>query len=349
MSWLRRHRWIVVAVMVVLFACSSVVAAAYAYDRTHSDVIAKGIHVGRIDLSGLDANAARAKLRNTFHPLSKPLVIRYPHGHLVLTPRQAHVGVNVNQLVSLALKRSHRSWFLPRAWREVTGGRVKGSFQPRIVYSKHVVAKVVTELQKKLYKPPKDAAVVPSYNKLVLQGGHAGRAVSAKPLRQAIVKALVSRFALRHLKVTLHHVDAKVTFAALQKQYPSFITIDRNAFTLRVYQKLKFIKSYPIAVGQQGLQTPAGLYHIQDKQVDPSWHVPKSPWAGSLAGQVIPPGPADPLKARWLGIYNGAGIHGTDVLGSLGTAASHGCIRMAIPDVIELYDRTPLGTPVYIA
>lgn len=77
--------------------------------------------------------------------------------------------------------------------------------------------------------------------------------------------------------------------------------------------------------------------------------MPNSAWAGSLAGQTIPPGPQDPLKARWMGIFNGAGIHGTDVLSSLGSAASHGCIRMAIPDVIALYAQTPLGTPVYIA
>ncbi|MEA2146415.1 MAG: L,D-transpeptidase ErfK/SrfK, partial [Solirubrobacteraceae bacterium] len=54
------------------------------------------------------------------------------------------------------------------------------------------------------------------------------------------------------------------------------------------------------------------------------------------------------IKARWMGIYNGAGIHGTEELSSLGSAASHGCIRMAIPDVIKLYSQTPLGTPVYI-
>ena len=69
----------------------------------------------------------------------------------------------------------------------------------------------------------------------------------------------------------------------------------------------------------------------------------------SLAGKVIPPGPDDPIKARWLGIYNGAGIHGTDELSSLGSAASHGCIRMAIPDVIQVYDWVPLGSPVFIA
>jgi lipoprotein-anchoring transpeptidase ErfK/SrfK len=48
------------------------------------------------------------------------------------------------------------------------------------------------------------------------------------------------------------------------------------------------------------------------------------------------PGPQDSLKARWMG-FNGAGIHGTDDVGSLGSAASHGCIRMAIPDVVALY------------
>jgi lipoprotein-anchoring transpeptidase ErfK/SrfK len=76
--------------------------------------------------------------------------------------------------------------------------------------------------------------------------------------------------------------------------------------------------------------------------------VPNSAWAGSLAGQTIPPGPADPLKARWLGIFSGAGIHGTDETWSIGQAVSHGCVRMSIPDVIELYPRVPVGTPIYI-
>ena len=49
-----------------------------------------------------------------------------------------------------------------------------------------------------------------------------------------------------------------------------------------------------------------------------------------------------------MGIYAGAGIHGTDDVGSLGTAASHGCVRMSVPDVIELYDQVDVGTPIYI-
>jgi len=107
--------------------------------------------------------------------------------------------------------------------------------------------------------------------------------------------------------------------------------------------------TYTVAIGMAGLETPAGLYHIQDKQVNPSWHVPNSAWAGKLAGKVIPPGPDNPIQARWMGIYAGAGIHGTDDAGSIGSAASHGCIRMRIPDVEELYDQVPVNAPVYIS
>ncbi len=134
----------------------------------------------------------------------------------------------------------------------------------------------------------------------------------------------------------------------LADAYPRYVYIDRGSYTLRFYHHLRLKKSYSIAVGQQGLETPAGLYHALDKQVDPSWHVPNSAWAGSLAGQVIPPGPSDPLKARWIGIFDGAGIHGTDDIGSLGSAASHGCVRMSIPDVIDLYDRVEVGDPIYV-
>ena len=49
-----------------------------------------------------------------------------------------------------------------------------------------------------------------------------------------------------------------------------------------------------------------------------------------------------------MGIYDGAGIHGTDAVNSIGTNASHGCVRMRIPDVEELYYQVKVGTPVYI-
>jgi lipoprotein-anchoring transpeptidase ErfK/SrfK len=114
-----------------------------------------------------------------------------------------------------------------------------------------------------------------------------------------------------------------------------------------------FVKNYSVAVGMVGLETPAGLYHIQNKAVNPAWTEPNSDWVPAAdRGKVVPGGsPENPLKARWLGIFNGAGIHGIDPseYGTIGHAASHGCVRMRIPDVIDLYPRVPVGAPIYIS
>jgi lipoprotein-anchoring transpeptidase ErfK/SrfK len=77
--------------------------------------------------------------------------------------------------------------------------------------------------------------------------------------------------------------------------------------------------------------------------------VPEEAWAGDLAGKVIPAGdPRNPLEARWLGFHDGQGIHGTADIASLGDAASHGCIRMSVPDVERLYRRVPVHAPVIV-
>jgi lipoprotein-anchoring transpeptidase ErfK/SrfK len=230
----------------------------------------------------------------------------------------------------------------------LTGARVKANLRPRITYSRAAVERAVRELQRRLRRSPVNAVLVPSFDRVMIKSGHRGVAVAAALLHREIATTLVSKQAPHLVVVPIRRPRPRVTVAVLRRRYPSFITIDRSAFKLRLYSHLRLVRTYPIAVGRIGLQTPAGLYHIQNKAVDPSWYVPLSAWAGSLAGQVIPPGPDDPLKARWLGIFNGAGIHGTDETWSIGHAVSHGCVRMTIPDVIDLYDRVSVGTPVYI-
>jgi lipoprotein-anchoring transpeptidase ErfK/SrfK len=172
--------------------------------------------------------------------------------------------------------------------------------------------------------------------------------VQKAALAEAVAANLAQPTSDRRVPVPTTTTRPKVSTRELAKKYPTIIAINRGGFSLTLYKRLKKVKTYTIAVGQQGLETPAGEYPVVDKQINPSWHVPNSAWAGELAGRVIPPGPADPLKARWIGITGGAGIHGTDQIGSLGSAASHGCIRMAIPDVIELFDKTPYGSKIFI-
>ena len=170
--------------------------------------------------------------------------------------------------------------------------------------------------------------------------------MNAGLLRQRLAQALTVPGVGRRVKAPVSITRPKVTQAQLAHKYPVLLVADRTSFKLRLYKQLTLVKEYTVAVGAIGFDTPAGLYHIQNKEINPTWHVPNSAWAGDLAGTTVPGGvPDNPLKARWLGIFDGAGIHGTDETYSLGHAASHGCIRMAIPDVIELYDQVPVGAP----
>ncbi|MDX6553993.1 MAG: hypothetical protein QOD86_188 [Miltoncostaeaceae bacterium] len=114
---------------------------------------------------------------------------------------------------------------------------------------------------------------------------------------------------------------------------------------LRLIRAGKVVRTYEVAVGMPGHPTPTGTYAIVKMEVDPTWSPPDSPWAEGLG--PIPPGPGNPLGTRWIGTSSPAiGIHGTYDDASIGTAASHGCIRMHIPDVEKLYDQVALGMEV---
>jgi hypothetical protein len=125
------------------------------------------------------------------------------------------------------------------------------------------------------------------------------------------------------------------------------IRIDLSERRLYHYDDGQLVKSYPVAIGQPQYPTPTGSFRIINKAKNPTWTPPPSPWAEGL--EPVPPGPNNPLGTRWMGISSpSVGIHGTYASRSIGTAASHGCIRMHIPDVEELFDRVYVGTSVTI-
>ena len=346
----KRRRWVsvLVAVLVVLVAGGG--AAAYAIDRAHSDRLARGTRIAGIDVGGLSVGEAEALVqRRIVRRLGRPIVVVHGQRRYTLTPAEARLRVDVAEMVDAALDQSRRGSFVSRVYREATGASVETRVRLRVRYSDAAVRAFVARIARSVDRPATSAKVIPSTTSLAVVRSRNGLAVYRRGLVRVLEDRLVRTRSRRVVPLPTRVVRPDVPTADLAKQYPAFITIDRSAFRLRLFRNLRFYKSYRIAVGRQGLETPSGEYTIDDKQVNPSWHVPNSPWAGELAGRIIPPGPDDPIKARWLGFYNGAGIHGTDAVSSLGSAASHGCIRMSIPDVEELYDLVPLHTPIYIA
>jgi lipoprotein-anchoring transpeptidase ErfK/SrfK len=345
---LRSRRVIVAAGVLAVVLVGAI--GAYAYDHSRRDVIADGIRVAGIDVGGMKPAAARGVLdRRLLGTLRRPVVVTYRGQRFTLSARAAGVAVNVDGLVDRALARSRAGSFVTRIGREVTGGAIHVDLRPHVIYDHGALAAFVGRVAAKVGRPARDASIAFAPASLSPVAARDGVEVAQHRLRVEVARALASAEGPRTVAAHTRTLKPTVTTGQLAAKYGTVITVDRANFRLRLWKRLKLVKTYTIAVGRAGLETPAGVYTINDKQVNPSWHVPNSPWAGKLAGKVIPPGPDDPIKARWMGIYAGAGIHGTDELSSLGSAASHGCIRMAIPDVIDLYDRTPYGTTVYIA
>jgi lipoprotein-anchoring transpeptidase ErfK/SrfK len=346
----RSRAFIGVAVALLLLVAGAV--GVYAYDSSREDTIASGVSVAGVAIGGLDRAEAEARLREQLaRPLTEPVVVRSRGRRFTLTGKVARMRVDVKAMVDQALARSRDGNVLTRTVRGLTGGEVDADIEPEVEYSERAVRRLVARVARKIDRPPRDARVRFSGDGVEPVSGRSGLKVDRADLAERVRGALVSPDpGDRLVTAKVATTKPEVTTAELRKRYPTVITINRAAYRLRLFKNLRLEAEYPIAVGQVGLETPAGLYDIQNKAIDPAWHVPHSAWAGDLAGQVIPGGvPENPLKARWMGIYDGAGIHGTDARGSIGTNASHGCIRMLVEDVIELYDQVEVGAPVYIA
>jgi lipoprotein-anchoring transpeptidase ErfK/SrfK len=347
-----RRRLLVAAGL--LLALSGVVlsagsAYAYFWDRGRADLIAPGVRIAGVEVGGLHASEARALLeRRVVTGLERPIRLRADTHSFVVDPAGVGLRVHLAPMIRVAVRASRSGGLGDRLLRSVEGRRLRLTVPLRAAFSHAVLDTVVRNVASVVDRPPQNARVVPSAASLRIVPGHDGIAVSRDVLRRELAATLLRVDGPRTLDVPTRPVPPRWSAATLTRRYSAFILVDRESFTLRLFRHLKLAKTYPIAVGRSGLETPAGLYKINDKEVNPSWHVPDSPWAGSLAGRTIPPGDGDPIKARWLGFWDGAGIHGTVDTWSLGHAASHGCIRMSIPDVEELYALTPMNTPIYV-
>jgi lipoprotein-anchoring transpeptidase ErfK/SrfK len=338
-----------IAIIVTIVALLGAAVAAYAYDSSREDQIAEGVEIAGVDVGGMQADEARDLVRaEVVEPLRKPVTVAFEGVKYQLSPAKLQVAADIDGMVDRAIEASRDGGLPGRLLRYATGGEVSKEIVPRITYSEEAMNKFIDTVAAEVNRDPVDASVEATATSLNPVQSRDGISLRTDELRAELERAVQDPTA-RTVKASAERVEPEVTTDDLADQYPVYLTVDRSSFQLHLYEDLNLAKTYTVAIGAVGFDTPAGLYHIQNKAVDPAWSVPEADWAGDLAGTVVPGGvPENPLKERWLGIYDGAGIHGTDDVGSLGSAASHGCVRMAIPDVIELYDQVPVGTPIYI-
>lgn len=338
-----------ISILAVVLVVVCAVGGAFAYDAAKSDQIAPGVRIAGIDVGGNSRDEARGLLKeNVVKPLMRPVTVKFDDKTYELTPKSIGMDADVEGMLDEAVDASREGGLPTRLVRYATDGEVSHDLAPKIGYEEAKLSEEVDKIAAQIDRDPVDATIVASPDSVTPTPGEDGIEVNTGDLEARVSEALQQGEGDRTVSPEVTTTPPAVSTDDLAARYPTYLTIDRGNFKLTLYKNLKVKKTYRIAVGQAGLETPAGEYTINDKQINPTWHVPNSAWAGDLAGQSIPPGPGNPLVARWMGFFDGAGIHGTTEPDSIGSAASHGCVRMRPEDVIDLYDRVPLGTPIYI-
>ncbi len=299
-------------------------ACAAAPASAPTPLIAPGVSVSGVRIGGLSAEPARARVETAF---ARPVTVTTPGGLVRVTPAEAGESSAISAAVSSALAATPGSRIMLPL--RLSAARIAG---------------IVDRLANRYDRAPVNASVTGATGDgPVFTPAKAGTAVDAHAMRVALVQALHSSDR-RPIALVEHALVPKRT----AESFGPVIVIVRATNTLTLYDGTRLVRRFPVATGQAIYPTPAGLWHIMDKQRDPWWYPPTyDAWAKGL--KPVPPGPSNPLGTRWMGLNApGVGIHGTDAPTSIGYSASHGCIRMQVPDAEWLFERVAVGTPVVI-
>src|SRR5215210_2771380 len=183
-----RHRWFILVAVLLLMLVGGAVAA-YAYDSSRDDVIAKGVTVAGIDVGGMTTTEARRVIqRELQEPLEKPVGVRRKRIRFTLSAHDAGVKADVGGMVDEALQASRDGSIFSRVARDLMGGEENAQVPPRVTYSSSAVHHLVTRVKHKLNRPARDAEVeFPSLDTVKEQKG---RRVKAKALEQRVAQAL---------------------------------------------------------------------------------------------------------------------------------------------------------------
>ena len=140
-----------------------------------------------------------------------------------------------------------------------------------------------------------------------------------------------------------------MTKEELAERYPTYLTVGQSNFTVTLWKDLEVAATYPIAVGAPAYPTPDGLFSVEQQ----------AGRSGLERSQLRMGGRArrdhgrrrdrrEPAQVAVDGRHRRRRLPRHRDTGSIGTAASHGCMRMNVSDIEALYDQVPVGTPVYI-
>jgi lipoprotein-anchoring transpeptidase ErfK/SrfK len=307
---------------VLFVALAAIASGAAAPSAQRTAVVPAGVAIGGIKLGGLSSEEARNAITWWYN---RPLRFVFLGKHWTVRPAALGATVDADDAVAQVLK-----------------ARPTDHLSLRVNVNAAQVQRYVRSLDGRLSYDPVDATATLSGLRPVIRPGKTGLELNrVKTVRRIQAALAVAR------RPVLSPAARTVAPSLTAGNFGAVVVIYRGSNELHLYNGSRPWRTFGVATGQAIYPTPLGSWHVVDMQRNPWWRPPDSDWAKGL--KPIPPGPGNPLGTRWMGLdAAGVGMHGTPDAASIGYSASHGCIRMRIPDAEWLFGHVHLGTPVFI-
>jgi lipoprotein-anchoring transpeptidase ErfK/SrfK len=336
-----RRRGLRIALIAVASLIVLLLGAAFLYDRISSSHLMPGTRIGGVLIGSRTTDDAEALLHERFVlPLRDPVVISAADFRETVNAWDLGLRLDVQDIVGDTYERQQDLPVFTRLWHRIFGEGGNVSLAPQMDEAR--LAAFVARIDPVVDRPAADARMEIVGDKLNVIPHQLGRDMH----RDAAASAIKTGLGSGHTKIDL---PVEVTEPALKADaFKKVIVISTGANHLTFYKDGEVSKSYRVATGTGGFPTPHGQFRITAKRMNPTWVNPGSDWARDMP-PYIGPGRNNPLGTRALNLSaSGIRIHGTPDDASIGTNASHGCIRMHMSEVEELFDQVDVGTPVLI-
>ncbi len=308
------------ALFVVLAAVASGAAAPSAQ---RMKIVPAGVQIGGVRVGGLTSEQARNAISWWYN---RPLRFVFYGKHWTVRPSVFDASVDADSAVQRVLR-----------------ARPNEHVALQTDVDLDSIKRYVRALDGQLTIEPVDASASLKGRRPVIEPGKPGLELNRVETAQRIADLLT----IARRPQAVHPAARTVAPAVSANDFGAVVVIYRGSNELHLYQGARPWRTFGVATGQAIYPTPLGDWHVVDKQRNPWWRPPDSPWAKGL--KPVPPGPGNPLGTRWMGLdAAGVGMHGTPDAASIGYSASHGCIRMRIPDAEWLFSHVRIGTPVFI-
>jgi lipoprotein-anchoring transpeptidase ErfK/SrfK len=342
--WVGKRAIVIVAVVlgVLGLGAAGVAYATYDYSSQYEGKFLPGISVAGIDVAGMTSEEALRAVKTEIGPqLDREIMVRFKGREWTTTPRELGAHGNAQSTVAAAMEASERASFMDKVGIRFLDEQLDFERDVAITYPKKGARDLVQKIAGKVDVEPVDAALDYSTGWVEITEAKSGVEVnqgkSSWQLRQAL------RGESDRVDIAYKTLKPEVT----GDDFDQVLLVRHGERRLYLYENGKIARSWTVAVGQPNYPTPTGVYSVTELRYMPTWVNPAPDGWGSSMPAEIGPGVSNPLGVRAIN-WSAPAIrfHGTENLSSLGTAASHGCVRMSNEDVVELYDTIEVGASI---